>query len=122
MGHFGTDRRRTKYIDSSVDQFGRSFLEVFPFSEGKGAVRDRSGAYYIGTDGRPCFKDKFVRAYPFADRIAAVCDEVGMFHIDSEGKQLYSRRFGWVSDFHEGLCAVRYRNGKWTFIDINGTP
>lgn len=122
MGHFGTDRRRTKYIDSSVDQFGRAFLEVFPFSEGKGAVRDRSGAYYIGTDGKPCFKDKFVRAYPFVDGIAAVCDELGMFHIDSEGKQLYSRRFGWASDFREGLCAVRYRNGKWTFININGTP
>ncbi len=122
MGHFGTDRRRTKYIDSSEDQFGRAFLEVFPFTEGKGAVRDRSGAYYIGADGKPCFKVKFVRAYPFADGTAAVCDELGMFHIDFEGKQLYSRRFGWVSDFHEGLCAVRYRNGKWTYIDVDGTP
>lgn len=122
MGYFGIDRRRTMYLNSSEMQFGRSFLEVFPFSQGKGAVRDRSGAYYIGTDGRPVFNQKFVKAYPFRDGFAAVCDELGTFHIDSEGKQLYSRRFGWVSDFHEGLCAVRYRNGKWTYIDRNGNP
>lgn len=118
----GTDRRRTAYLESSKNRFGRSFLEVFPFSEDKGAVRDRSGAYFIGTDGKPCFKEKYVRVYPFRDGRAAVCDDLGMFHIDSGGRPLYFRRFAWVSEFREGFCAVRYRNGKWTFIDGDYTP
>ncbi len=118
----GIDRHRTAYLESSKNRFGRSFLEVFPFSENKGAVRDRSGGYYINLDGKPCFKEKYLRAYPFKDGLAAVCDDLGMFHIDSEGKPLYSRRFAWVSEFHEGFCVVRYRNGKWTFIDHNFTP
>lgn len=122
MSHFGTDRTRTCYLRSSERQFGRSFLEVFPFTEGKGAVRDRSGAYYIGSEGRPCYREKYRRAYPFQDGKAAVEDDLGMFHIGPDGNQLYRKRYAWVSDFHEGLCAVRLRNGRWTFITSDGEP
>ena len=122
MHRFGTDHHRTEYVLDGEQAFGRPFLEVFGFTEGSGAVRDRRGAYHIDSEGKPLYKDVFVRAYPFRNGVAAVEDNLGMTHIDASGRSLYTRRFAWVSDFHDGLCAVRYRNGRYTFIDEKGEP
>ena len=122
MNRFGTDHHRTEYLLDGEQRFGRPFLEVFGFTEGSGAVRDRRGAYHIDSEGKPLYSEVFVRTYPFRDGIAAAEDNLGMMHIDTSGKALYTRRFSWVSDFSCGLCAVRYRNGKYTFIDSKGEP
>ncbi len=117
MNRFGTDHHRTMYFLDAKQQFGRPFLEVFPFTEGVGAVRDKKGAYHIDSEGKPVYREVFVRTYPFRDGIAAAEDSLGWMHINRKGEPLYTRRFGWVSDFSEGLCAVRYRSGGYSYID-----
>lgn len=122
MNRFGTDHHRTTYFLDAKQQFGRAFLEAFPFTEGLGAVRDRKGAYHIDSDGKPAYSEVFVRTYPFIGGIAAAEDPLGWMHIDRQGRPLYTRRFGWVSDYHEGLCAVRYRSGGYSYIDDEFEP
>ena len=117
MTRFGTDHHRTAYFLDAKQQFGRAFLEAFPFTEGLGAVRDRKGAYHIDAEGKPAYSEVFVSTYPFRNGIAAAQDSLGWMHIDRQGRPLYTRRFGWVSEFHEGLCAVRYRSGGYSYID-----
>ncbi|MCQ2079595.1 MAG: histidine phosphatase family protein [archaeon] len=118
----GIDQDRRMYLRDGKMQFGRQFLEVHGFTEGCGAVRDRRGAYFIDEEGRPTFGERYLRTYPYADGIAAAEDSLGMFHLDRSGRPLYTRRFGWVSTFHEDLCAVRHRNGSYTYIDREGRP
>ena len=122
MDRFGIDQHRTMYLRDAEQQFGRSYLEVFPFTEGRGAVRDRLGAYHIDLDGKPVYRERDRRAYPFSEGKAAVEGDIGMFHIDQKGSPLYSRTYGWVSDYHEGLCAARFRNGSYIYIDGEGNP
>ena len=122
MDRFGIDQHRTMYLRDAEQQFGRSYLEVFPFTEGRGAVRDRLGAYHIDLDGKPVYRDRYRRAYPFSEGKAAVEGDIGMFHIDQKGSPLYTRTYGWVSDYHEGLCAARFRNGTYVYIDGEGNP
>ncbi|MEE3478118.1 MAG: WG repeat-containing protein, partial [Methanomethylophilus sp.] len=122
MERFGIDQHRTMYLRDAEQQFGRSYLEVFPFTEGRGAVRDHLGAYHIDSEGRPVYRERYRRAFPYHDGKSAVEGDIGMFHIDLLGNPLYTRTYGWVSDFHEGLCAARFRNGIYTYINEKGEP
>jgi broad specificity phosphatase PhoE len=122
MERFGIDQHRTMYLRDAEQQFGRSYLEVFPFTEGRGAVRDRLGVYHIDSEGRQVYRERYRRAFPYHDGKSAVEGDIGMFHIDLLGNPLYTRTYGWVSDFHEGLCAARFRNGIYTYINEKGEP
>ncbi|GHT08681.1 hypothetical protein AGMMS49525_17840 [Bacteroidia bacterium] len=54
------------------------------------------------------------------DGILSISQDGKYSFIDKTGGFISSTKFDYVSDFSEGLAAVRVKNGKWGFIDKTG--
>jgi len=101
------------YLLGGRPAFDRTFDRAMSFHgpEGLAAVRDRSGAYHIGVDGRPAYEARYLEAYGYYGGLAAVRDARGFLHIDTRGQPAHERRFFWSGNFQEGLCCVQDASG-----------
>ncbi len=89
------------------------------FFEGRAAVCDQSGSFYIDLDGREITKSRFESAWPFFGGRAVVSDKAGSFYIDLDGKEITKARFKNAMSFRDGKALVYDQSGTY-FIDLYG--
>lgn len=74
-------------------------------------------------------KPQYDKAWMFSEGYAAVCMEDSLFFIDKTGKEYYKELglcrqgdFYYPNyEFHQGLCVVSNRKGKWGILKSDGT-
>ena len=96
------------------------------FSDGLGLVKEGGKYGYVNAKGEYVIKPQFDEARSFKNNYAAVGirrnGQILWNFINKQGnKKLMSFNCLEVYDFNEGLAAFKDTNGKWGFIDTEGT-
>lgn len=100
------------------------FDEIHPFSEGKAAFHLHGRFGYLDTSGIILVRPLYDFANPFKENYAFVGIAEDNYYtakwgfIDTTGKLVSNMNYQEVSNFSEGLAAVKFEN-KWGFIDYH---
>ena len=132
---FDRDRAKCYLIDATgkrVQEVGvKSFvseetlLTPHPLVDGRRLFhKERYG--YLDKAGAIAIAPQYVSASDYSEGLAAVAirdgDVLKWGFIDTNGKTVIDPMFtNKPDDFHEGLAAVKKKNGKYVFIDKTGT-
>ena len=98
------------------------YSEVMPFQDGIAAFLSNDGKWgFINKNGNEIIRAQYSNIYTFTNGMALVVKDDKYGAIDVNGKIVCPIEYKNALGYSEELCAVQSQNGKWGFVDKEGS-
>lgn len=98
------------------------FLSVSLNAQQSGEIKKRWGKYGYKVDGEWLIKPRYDSIRPYSENRAAVMKKGKWGFVDENGKMIIERQYHTVTDFHNGLAAVKRSDiSFWNVLGIDGS-